>query len=367
MMIAVPKSNEDLKDNNQYLFPPPKGLNVNNNNDENGDTDEESSDDESDENSSNDSDDDDNDEESSDDDNSENNEESDTRPKKRQKVQEKKQSKLSYQQLRMYKREYLKAWLAVLRLSLSTSSLKQALQFLPQYVLQYVNQPLRFADFFMTAYSDHGDNSGNGGSSMIGMLALDGLFVLMTEYGLEYPNFYAQLYKLISPRVFYVKYRTRFFTLLTKCLLRNEMLPAHIVAAFLKRLNRCILSGPTSGALFVLALTSNLLRKHPECHCLIQRNNSNNKTGDEETMMEDMFLPDVNDPVECRALQSSLWELVVLEKHYYPAVSTLAKSIGREEETKIPLYNVIDDFTGHTYISLFEQEKKKSRKQRRHH
>ena len=171
--------------------------------------------------------------------------------------------------------------------------------------------------------------------------------------GLEYKNFYAQLYKLVSTRVMYAKYRARFYSLMTKCLVLNAMLPAHLVAAFVKRLCRCALTSPPSSALFVLALVSNLLKKHPECNCLIQR-----KEGAE---MEDSFVADEDNPVKCRALQSSLWELVVLEKHYYPAVATLAKSIGRVEEDKAPLYNV-EEFTNHTYASLFDQEKKKKTK-----
>mmetsp|Transcript_9858 Transcript_9858/g.17440 ORF Transcript_9858/g.17440 Transcript_9858/m.17440 type:complete len:105 (+) Transcript_9858:2-316(+) len=77
--------------------------------------------------------------------------------------------------------------------------------------------------------------------------------------------------------------------------------------------------------------------------------------------MEDLFAAEEDDPVECRALQSSLWELAVYERHYYPAVATLAKSIGREEEAKAPPH-IIDDFAGHTYASLFSQEKKKKTK-----
>jgi U3 small nucleolar RNA-associated protein 19 len=158
----------------------------------------------------------------------------------------------------------------------------------------------------------------------------------------------------VSAKVMYAKYRARFFSLMTKCLVLNTMLPAHLVAAFIKRLCRCTLSGPPSGALFVLALVSNLLKKHPECSCLVQR-----KAG--ITEMEDCFLADEDDPVECRALQSSLWELAVFERHYYSAVSTLAKSIGRAEEDKAPLYNV-EEFAAHTYGSLFDQEKKKKNK-----
>lgn len=77
--------------------------------------------------------------------------------------------------------------------------------------------------------------------------------------------------------------------------------------------------------------------------------------------MEDGFVAEEDDPVKCRALQSSLWELAVFERHYYPAVATLAKSIGRLEEDKAPMYN-IEEFANHTYASLFEQEKKKKTK-----
>jgi len=188
---------------------------------------------------------------------------------------------------------------------------------------------------------------------LVGVLALDGLFELITEHGLEYPDFYKQLYRLVSSRVLYAKYRSRFFSLLTKCLIRNEMLPAHLVAAFCKRLCRAALSGPPHGALFVLALVSNLLRKHPECSCLIDRKSTDN--------MKDEFLPHENDPTKARALQSSLWELLALERHYYAAVGTLAKSIGTPEEDKAPPHNM-EHFSSHTYASLFDQERKRRTK-----
>jgi U3 small nucleolar RNA-associated protein 19 len=322
MMIPVPSSEKELERKSDYLFPPAANSTT-------PEAEEDSESDDSGEGS-------DEDDDSNDNDN--------TRPPKRQKTDE---HKALFQRLRMFQREHQNAWLAVLRLPLPLSSLKQALYFLPEKVLNYVPHPLRFADFFMQAYSDH-ESSG-----MIGILALDGLFLLITRHGLEYPNFYRQLYKLISAKVLFAKYRARFFSLLTKCLIRNEMLPAHLVAAFVKKLCSCSLSGPPSGALFVLALVSNLLRKHPECSCLIQR-----KDG---TEMEDSFLPEEDDPVKCRALQSSLWELAVFEKHYYPAVATLAMSIGRQEEDKTPMHNM-EDFSGHTYASLFSQEKKKKTK-----
>ena len=60
------------------------------------------------------------------------------------------------------------------------------------------------------------------------------------------------------------------------------------------------------------------------------------------------------------ALESSLWELTALEKHYHPAIATLAGSIGTEDDKTTPMYDM-EDFMVHTYKSLFEQEKKRLR------
>jgi U3 small nucleolar RNA-associated protein 19 len=80
--------------------------------------------------------------------------------------------------------------------------------------------------------------------------------------------------------------------------------------------------------------------------------------------MEDPFDPRTNDPAQARALESSLWELSSLSQHYYPAVVTMAKSIGTEDQKTLH-YN-INDFLRHTYKSLIDQERasKKRRKQK---
>jgi hypothetical protein len=162
IMIPVPHSDEELESGNQFLFPPlldigPGDIIV---------AESEESDEERENGSNSDSDD-----ESSEDESSKR-DESAARPKKRQKKDT--SHKFAFQQMRMFRREYKKAWLAVLRLPLPSTSLKKALHILPQNVLNYVAQPLRFADFFMQAYSDHG-------SGIIGVLALDGLFLLITK------------------------------------------------------------------------------------------------------------------------------------------------------------------------------------------
>ena len=179
IMIPVPHSDEELESGNQFLFPPPMyiasgdGILM-----ENGDTNDDSEDD---------SEDSDSDDESSEDESS-NRDQVVVRPKKRQKKES--SHKFAFQQIRMFRREYKKAWLAVLRLPLPLASLKKALHILPHSVLNYVAQPLRFADFFMQAYSDHG-------SGIIGILALDGLFLLITKC----KNFY-RVSRLPWPAIF---------------------------------------------------------------------------------------------------------------------------------------------------------------------
>jgi U3 small nucleolar RNA-associated protein 19 len=333
-LVPVVAGEEELEDG--YLFPPPaRGVAPG---DPSEDESESSSSEESDEDS------DEEDSESDDDDEGTPAAASEPSPKKR-KVEAVR--KFAFQTLRGHRRALSKAWHAVLRLSLPEHCLKTALLLLPKDVLPKVSRPLLFADFFMSAYQHSG---------VVPVLALDGLFLLMTQHRLEYPDFYKQLYRILKPQLFFVKYRTRFFRLLDKCL-RNDLLPAHVVAAFVKRLCRCIMTAPPPAALFVLALSSNLIRRYPGVACLVHRT--------ENAEFVDQFDPNTDDPEQANALSSSLWEVQVLEGHYLQQVATLAKSVGRTDELSAPLYN-LEDFLGHTYSTLIEGERK-PRAARSHH
>jgi U3 small nucleolar RNA-associated protein 19 len=343
MMTPFPTTQAalDMPDN-KYLFPPPAGpSNRIGSYEDASDNDE----DQDDNNSSDDEDD-----EEEDDDNHNHNEP----PNKKQRRSAPKH--FAYQDVKCHLSALAKAWLALLRLPLSTASLKKALPYLSQHVLPKIRNPLRFSDLFIKAYrgatgQDDSESSKRHANTIIPLVALDGLFYLMTQHQLEYPHFYAQLYALLKPKLFFVKYRQRFFELLQKCLLRNEMLPAHLVAAFLKRLLQCALKAPPAGTLFVLALCSNLLRGHEECAALIHR-----------TALPDgdPYDPDTDDPVQSNALQSSLWELHALEKHYLTAVATLAQSIG-QEDPKSPFLQ-LDEIAQQSYASLIAQERKRKGK-----
>lgn len=58
--------------------------------------------------------------------------------------------------------------------------------------------------------------------------------------------------------------------LLDSCL-KSPLLPAYLAAAFAKKLSRLSLSVPPSGALVIIALIHNLLRRHPSINCLVHR------------------------------------------------------------------------------------------------
>ena len=354
MMDYVARNASDLNDDAKYLFDPPLLT----------DDDTEDEDDNHDEGEDANSDEDDTD---SDSDSDESVEESEGAGRKRAapskgksgNKRSRKTKVISWQQSYKHRFALQQAWLSTLRLPhIPTRTQKHILQHLSSYVLGVCPSPLRFAEYFTRSFqagtSKVTTTSGSGNSNLTSILALDGLFILMLDHQLEYPEFYSSLYQLLHPRILYTKQRGRFLQLLSKSLMGNSMLPAYVVASYCKKLCRLALSGPPSGGLFALALVSNLLRKHGECACLIHRSGKREDVG----LIDDVFVEDVDDLTQTRALESSLWELTALEKHYHHAISTVAKAVGTEDDKTTPMYDM-DDFMAHTYKSLFEQEKKR--------
>ena len=63
-------------------------------------------------------------------------------------------------------------------------------------VVPHLADPHLLADFLTRALDAGG---------LPGMLALHGLFALVTRHGLEYPRFYARLYGLLTPAALLVR------------------------------------------------------------------------------------------------------------------------------------------------------------------
>ena len=73
----------------------------------------------------------------------------------------------------------------------------QALLRMHEDIIPHLANPLMLADLLTGALDSGG---------LVGMLALHAIFVLVTQHGLEYPEFYARLYQLLQPSAFFVSF-----------------------------------------------------------------------------------------------------------------------------------------------------------------
>jgi hypothetical protein len=163
------------------------------------------------------------------------------------------------------RREHRKAfgacWLAFLRLPLPPRVFEASLARLTDSVLPHMEQPLLLCDLLTNAFS-------RGGS--IALLALSGLFELIVKHNLDYPHFFEQLYSLLDANIFLVKYRARFFELMSM-FLAGPMLPASTAAAFVRRVLRLAATGPAYAGLLAVPFALNVIRRHPSCVPMIHR------------------------------------------------------------------------------------------------
>lgn len=124
-----------------------------------------------------------------------------------------------------------------------------------------------------------------------------------------------------------------------------RLLPASLVASFIKRLAQLSLSAPPAAIIMIIPFIYNLLKKHPACMMMLQS----------ETILPEGFVyvepfnASEKDPLKSGALDSSLWELKSLQNHYLSHVATMAKIFG-EVFTK-PEF-VMEDFLDHGYSTV---------------
>lgn len=96
-----------------------------------------------------------------------------------------------------------KAWMSFLKLPLPVEVYKKVLANLHKTVVPYLTNPILLSDFLTQSYDIGGVTS---------VMALNSLFILITEHGLEYPDFYNKLYALLEPSIFMAKYRSHFLS-----------------------------------------------------------------------------------------------------------------------------------------------------------
>ncbi|XP_016502523.1 protein NUCLEOLAR COMPLEX ASSOCIATED 4 [Nicotiana tabacum] len=274
------------------------------------------------------------------------------------------------------KLKFTKAWISFLRLPLPIDVYKEVLVNLHQIVIPYLSNPLMLCDFLTRSYDIGG---------VVSVMALSSLFVLMTQHGLEYPNFYEKLYALLEPSVFMAKHRAKFFQLLDSCL-KSPLLPAYLAAAFCKKLSRLSLAVPPSGALVIVALLHNLLRRHPSINCLVHQEDANETMKDiteaeretddsiEDSSASreisnikpgiDLFDDKQTDLLKANAMRSSLWEVDTLRHHYCPPVSRFVLSLENDLTIRAKTTEVaVKDFSSGSYATIFGDEIRRRVKQ----
>ncbi|VVA93836.1 unnamed protein product [Arabis nemorensis] len=181
---------------------------------------------------------------------------------------------------------------------------------------------------------------------VVSVMALSTLFILMTKYGLEYPNFYDQLSALLVPSVFVGKHRARFLQLLDNCL-KSSLLPAYMAASLTKKLSRLSLSVPPSDSLVIMALIYNLLQRHPSINHLAGTDENAN-----EAIEHNDSQPEKSDP-----MKSFFWEMDTLRHHYYPPVSRFVSSLETELTIRSKTTEKkIEDFSSGSYATIFGEE-----------
>ncbi|KAG2303086.1 hypothetical protein Bca52824_031737 [Brassica carinata] len=267
------------------------------------------------------------------------------------------------------KLKFTKAWISFLRLPLPLDVYKEVLASIHQTVIPHLSNPAMLCDFLTKSYDIGG---------VVSVMALSSLFILMTEHGLEYPNFYEKLYALLVPSVFVAKHRARFLQLLDACL-RSSLLPAYLAASFAKKLSRLSLSVPPSGSLVITALIYNLLRRHPTINHLVHQEpvdnaNEANSEADKDNESSrlktnkklgiDYFNNQETDLKKTGAMRSSLWEIDTLRHHYCPPVSRFVSSLETDLTIRAKTTEMkIEDFSSGSYATIFGDEIRRRVKQ----
>lgn len=210
--------------------------------------------------------------------------------------------------------------------------------------MPHLDKPVLLTDFLMDSLDADGP---------IGLLALQGVFLLVTQHNLEYPNIFTKLYSMFEPEIFHTKYKARLFYL-SDLFLSSTHLPEALVAAFAKRLARLTLIAPPEDILIILLFVGNLLLRHPGLKRLIDH--PQDEIAAEGAMgAGDPYLMEERDPLRSNALLSSLWEIRALQWHILPSVANAALFIREPlPSVEYDMGSALERTGGH----LFERELK---------
>ena len=259
--------------------------------------------------------------------------------------------------------------------------IKDLLLIMDEILIPYVIiKPLSLADFLTNSYNLINISSNN---LIISLLSLNSLYILITKYNLDYPNFYIKLYNILKIELFHLKnlnynlllknkelfhskYRAKFYILLY-LFLSSTHLPSYLIASFIKKLSMLSLYTSPDATLFILVLNYNLLLKNKACQILLHNPNMifNNSTLSQDQQQqqqeesEDINLININ--ILKQADQYSLWEIKTLCQHYNPQIAKIAQ-VYFDTKSIPKAFNIID-YIDYSYTSYFIHSLNKPNKQ----
>ncbi|KAJ6159705.1 CCAAT-binding factor [Penicillium chrysogenum] len=235
-----------------------------------------------------------------------------------------------------HRKQAQEAWLAILRNNLSQSQRKSLLRMMVHNIEPWFNRPELLMDFLTDSYNVGGATS---------LLALSGLFYLIQEKNLDYPQFYTKLLRAAA-----LKAQITILPIAEHLLVLN---PSSVhIGGQLHQASRSPCSERSSPAIVVIVpFMYNFFKNHPTTTFMMHRSirDKDLLAQVEKEGMDDPFDPNESDPNMTNAIESSLWEIVTLQSHFHPNVAAIARIIS-EQFTK-QAYS-LEDFLDHTYAGM---------------
>ena len=156
----------------------------------------------------------------------------------------------------------------------------------------------------------------------------------------------------MTPDSFSSRHRNQLFRLVDISL-TSVRVSAYIVAGFIKRVARVLLLAPAPTMYFGLPFLRQLFQRHPNCLPLIHRIDG----APDLFEGKDPYDPFENKLEKCNAIDSTLWELCILERHFLPAVGLMVSSYSSPAQDNAPLK------FDKTYGRLFARDITRSRQE----
>ncbi|GMT20033.1 hypothetical protein PFISCL1PPCAC_11330, partial [Pristionchus fissidentatus] len=181
--------------------------------------------------------------------------------------------------------------------------------------MEQLPRPQLMAQFFFANFSK---------GSTHAIFALEGLFQLVVKHNFEHPRLFEEVYALTTPSSFYLNHKKKFLDLLDM-FLSSTHLSTYIVAAFIKKLSRCLLYVPFDIQESLMGLIRNAITRHPTTAFLMHRDLP-------ESITSDLFDEDEKDLQKTRAMESSLWEVKTLQAHFLYPVAKRARFIDAPKQ-----------------------------------